>query len=136
MATVVWTALSYRFGRLLSWHPRHPEGGRQKAPCIVAIVPTGPIRFLLQSISRDAGWPLTLSETPLITASARRVDVPPIIVYDRDLSPDYWREIINVLAKSSPRPYVILVSQCRRESLGRTATRGWLRHCARSRHSG
>jgi len=96
--------------RFLSSHPRHLQGARQNGHRIVSIVPHGPIRFLLQSISRDAGWALTLSETPLIPAPARRADMPPIVIYDRELSPYRWHEIIGALAHNSPRPYVILLS--------------------------
>jgi DNA-binding NtrC family response regulator len=102
MARVGWKAWSGGLARLVPHHT---------APRIVAIIPHGPIRFLLQSISQDAGWALTLSETPLISNSARQDDVPPIVIYDRDLSPGRWHEIVGDLAKSSPRPYVILLSR-------------------------
>ena len=83
---------------------------RQKAPRILAMVPQGPNRLLLQTISRDAGWALTLSETAPGIAPGLQSDVPPIVIYDRELSPYDWREMMRVLAKKSPRPYVILLS--------------------------
>ena len=96
--------------RLLSPHPGYPQVARQNTHRIVAIVPHGPIRSLLQSIARNVGWALTLSETPLIPAATRGADTPPIVICDRELSPYGWQEIIGALADNSPRPYVILLS--------------------------
>jgi len=110
MARNGWKALSGGLVRLLSSRRRYPEGARQKAPRILAIVPQGPSRLLLQAISRDAGWALTLAETPPSLTSGRQPDVPPIIIYDRELSPLHWREIVGFLAKTSPRPCLILLS--------------------------
>jgi len=53
---------------------------------------------------------LTLSETLPSLTSGGPADVPPIIIYDRELSPDHWREIVRTLTKKSPKPYVILLS--------------------------
>jgi DNA-binding NtrC family response regulator len=105
-----WKELSSRLARLLSSHPRYPEGTRQKPPQILAVVPQGPNWLLLQEISRDAGRALTLFETLPSLTSGCQADVPPIIIYDRDLSPDHWRENVRVLTKNSPKPYVILLS--------------------------
>lgn len=105
-----WKALACRLTRLLSSRRRYPEVARQKAPRILALVPPGPNRLLLQTVSRDAGWALTLSETAPGIAPGCQSDDPPIIIYDRELSPYDWRDIVRVLAKKSPRPYVILLS--------------------------
>jgi DNA-binding NtrC family response regulator len=110
MARVGWKAVSCRLARLLSFHAWCPEGARQKMPRILAIVPQGPNWRLLQAISRDTGWALTVSETPPNLTSGYQADVPPIVIYDRDLSPNHWREIVGVFTKKSPRPYVILLS--------------------------
>ncbi len=110
MARNGWKALSGGFARLLSSRRRNLQGARQTAPRILAIVPQGPSRLLLQAISRDAGWNVTLAETAPSLTSGCQPDVPPIIIYDRELSPHHWREIVGLLAKISPRPYVILLS--------------------------
>lgn len=110
MARVRWKELSCRLARLLYSHPRYPESARQKAPQILAIVPQGPNRLLLQEISRNAGLAVTLSEPPPSLTSGCEADVAPIIIYDRELSPDHWREIVRALTKKSPKPYVILLS--------------------------
>ena len=102
--------LSCRLARLLSSHPRYKQDARQKAPHILAIVPQGPDRLLLQAISRDAGWALRLSEMLPSLTSGCQAEVPPIVIYDRDLSPDYWREDVRALTKKAPKPYVILLS--------------------------
>jgi DNA-binding NtrC family response regulator len=105
-----WKALVYGLERLLASRRLHPAGARQKAPRILALVPQGPDRLLLQTISRDAGWALTLSETAPGIAFGCQSDTPPIIIYDRELSPRHWGEMVRDLARKSPRPYVILLS--------------------------
>lgn len=109
MARVGWKELSCGITRFLFPHSRYPEGARRKPPRILAVVPAGPDRRVLQALARDAGWALTLSETPIFTLACQ-ADVPPLIIYDRCLSPDHWRDIVRVLAQKSPRPYVILLS--------------------------
>ena len=110
MAAVVWKALSSGLVRLLSLRREYPEDARQKAPRILAILPRGPNQLMLQSLSQDSGWTLTLSETPPDVSSGRPNDVPPIVIYDREQSPEHWRDIVGMLSKSSPRPYIILLS--------------------------
>jgi len=112
MARVVdeWKARLCRLARLLSLRHRYPKGARQKAPRVLALVPQGANRLLLQALSRDAGWALTLCETAPGMATMCQWDAPPIIIYDRELSPHHWREMVRVLARRSPRPCVILLS--------------------------
>lgn len=105
-----WKALVCGLERLLPSRRQHHEGTLQKAPRILAMVRQGPDRLLLQDLSRDAGWALTVSETTPAVASERQSDAPPIIIYDRDLSPCHWGEMIRAMARKSPRPYVILLS--------------------------
>ena len=105
-----WKALVGGLERLLPARRRHPEGARHKAPRILAMVPQGPDRLLLQALSQDAGWALTLSETAPPIDSGHQADAPPIIIYDRGLSPLHWGETVRNLARKSPRPYVILLS--------------------------
>jgi hypothetical protein len=110
MARVVaWKALSGGLTRLLSSRHVSQDAG-QRTPRILAIVPKGPNQHLLQEISQETGWILTFSETPPSIRSGRRAEVPPIILYDRELSPHHWHEIVSVLTKVSPRPYLILLS--------------------------
>src|ERR1039457_4965954 len=88
-----WKALVYGLERLVAsrlLHPAAAGAARQKAPRILALVPQGPDRLLLQTISRDAGWALTLSETAPGIAFGCQSDTPPIIIYDRELSPRHW----------------------------------------------
>ena len=104
-----WNAMSSRFARLLSSRRRLSEGA-QPASRILAIVPQGPNRLLVQAISRDAGWTLTLSDTSPGLILGQSADLPPIIIYDREISPQNWREVVGALTRQSPRPYVILLS--------------------------
>ena len=105
-----WNAMSSRFARLLPPRCRFSEGA-QPASRILAIVPQGPIRLLVQAISRDAGWTLTLSDSSPGLHIGQRTDLPPIIIYDREVSPQNWREAVGALARQSPRPYVICCPQ-------------------------
>ena len=104
-----WSAIATRFAR---WFPlRFWFSERfQPASRILAIVPQGPIRMLVQAISHDAGWTLTLSDSSPGLHIGKRADLPPIIIYDRDVSPHDWPEAVGALANQSPRPYVILLS--------------------------
>jgi FixJ family two-component response regulator len=104
-----WNAVSSRFARLLPSRHRLSEDARP-ASRILAIVPQGPIRLLVQAISRDAGWTLTLSDTSPGLVISQSADLPPIIIYDREISPCNWRDVIVALTNQSPRPYVILLS--------------------------
>ena len=105
----MWNVLSLRFTRLLPSRRRLSEGARP-ASRILAIIPQGPIRPLVQAISRDAGWSLTLSDTSPGLVIGQNADLPPVIIYDREISPRNWREAIVALTSQSPRPYVILLS--------------------------
>ena len=110
MARDGWGALSDRFARLLSSRRRYQEGAQQRAPRILAIVPHGPDRMLLNAISQDSGWTLTVAETPPSPPFERQADVAPIVIYDREISPHHWREDVGALTRNSPRPYLILLS--------------------------
>jgi FixJ family two-component response regulator len=104
-----WNAISSRFARLLPSRRRYSEEARP-ASRILAIVPQGPNRLLVQAISRDAGWTLTLSDTSPGLITAQGAVRSPIIIYDRESSPHNWREVVGALTRQSPRPYVILLS--------------------------
>jgi hypothetical protein len=104
-----WRTKLSGLARLVTSPRGHPEEGREDAPRILAIVSRGPNHALLRTISQDFGWELSLSDTPP-GIYERRADVPPIVIYDRELSPYYWRDVFGVLTRQSPRPYVILLS--------------------------
>ena len=101
--------MSSRFARLL-FSRRVLSEVAKPASRILAIVSQGPTRLLVETISRDAGWSLTLSDAAsgLIIESA--TDLPPIILYDREVAPYNWPEALGVLTSHSPRPCVILLS--------------------------
>jgi FixJ family two-component response regulator len=70
----------------------------------------GPNGRLLGTIAADAGWCLTISETPSAMSFRPGSDVPAIVIFDRRLSPERWTCVVELLAQNSPRPYVILLS--------------------------
>jgi FixJ family two-component response regulator len=79
---------------------------RSEDPQVLALVHEGPNRAALQKISREAGLALTWWECRV----ARKFEIAPIVIYDRELSPVHWPENIHALARKSPRPYIILLS--------------------------
>lgn len=105
-----WRTLVGALAGLLSSRRNRPGGTPQQAPRILALVQGGPSRLLLQSVSRDAGWSLTLHDNSSGIASLCQSGVPPIVIYDRELSPSHWSEMVWALTRKSPRPYVILLS--------------------------
>jgi len=79
-------------------------------PRVLAVVPEGPNRLALQELCAACGWELAFSDGKPADDSFRGPGVPSIVLYDRDLFPQLWREIVRSFAKSSPRPYIILLS--------------------------
>ena len=82
----------------------------EDAPRILAIVPHGPDRLLLQATSQDIGWALAFAGAPPGILSGCPGIIPPIVIYDRRLPPYNLREILGMLTRGSSRPYVILLS--------------------------
>ncbi len=111
MARVGWRGLSFGIARLFTPHSRYPERDRKNAPRILAVVSPGPDRHLIQAIAQDSGWILTLSETLAAPTFGCPADVPPLVIYDREISPNHWHDTVRALTKKSPRPYVILLSR-------------------------
>ena len=100
-------------GRISRWLPSrrdHAEGASDQKLRILALITDGPNCHVLRAIAQNAGWCLTLSDTTSAIAFRRESDVPPIIIFDRQLFPDRWSDMVKLLAKNSPRPYVILLS--------------------------
>jgi hypothetical protein len=86
------------------------QGTREDTPRILAIVPHGPDRLLLQAISQHIGWALAFAGTPPGILSGCPGIIPPIVIYDRRLPPYNLREIFGILTRGLSRPYVILLS--------------------------
>lgn len=102
------------FAHWFAWRHGNAERAHEDAPRILAIVPHGPDRRLLQAIARDSGWALAFAGTPPGNLS-RCPGIPPIVICDRRLTPYNWREIVGMVTRESPklnviRPYVILFS--------------------------
>ena len=97
-----------RFSRCLPVRWRHTSHGLSTLR-VVAFVPEGYSRSIIQALSADSGWALTISDTPAGIAQARSESAP-VILFDRDLWPGTWREAVGLLTRRSPRPYVILLS--------------------------
>jgi hypothetical protein len=93
-------------GRLVRTSRRRGAAAQPNVAQVLAILPTGPDRALIEALSYEAGWALTISETPSVTLGTFT-----IIMYDRELSPHTWGETIRSLTRSSPRPYIILLSR-------------------------
>lgn len=93
-------------GRLVRMSRRRGAAALPNVARVLAILPTGPDRVLIEALSYEAGWALTISETPSVIPGTF-----PIVMYDRELSPHTWRETIRSLTRRSPRPYIILLSR-------------------------
>jgi FixJ family two-component response regulator len=105
-----WKAVVHVLARALSMTAKPPDGVHDAEPRIMALVPEGPNRLALEAIFEDAGWALTLSDTGPHSIACKDSGAPLIIIYDRELSPQHWRDIIQDLARKTPRPYIILLS--------------------------
>jgi FixJ family two-component response regulator len=105
-----WKAVVRVLARALSMPAKRPERVHDTEPRIMALVPEGPNRLALEAISEGADWSLTLSESGSNSIASRDSGAPLIIIYDRELSPDHWCDIIRTLARKTPRPYIILLS--------------------------
>lgn len=90
--------------------PVVPRRGPKNGPGILAIVRQGSDRLLLQTISQQSGWMLTLSGKPGDATLSGTTATPPIVIYDRGIAPLDWHQAVGDWARKSPRPYVILLS--------------------------
>ncbi len=100
-------SIFHGLGRLARIKRAAEGAARRNEVRVLAILPPGPNRLLIEALSREAGWALTIADAP---SAVVLVDLSPIIIYERELSPYTWRETIRALTRSSPRPYVILLS--------------------------
>jgi FixJ family two-component response regulator len=100
------------FGGVSRWLAlgRERKRTRTRRLRILALVAPGPERQLLKAAARDAGARLNVTDAVSRIVFQRASDVPPIVLLDRSLVPDLWRAIVRALARTSPRPYVILLS--------------------------
>ena len=67
---------------------------------VLAIVSNGADRATVEVTAQRCGWALAEDGS----------NVPPVVLYDRAVSPTGWREAVAAWTEHSPRPYVILVS--------------------------
>lgn len=77
---------------------------RRNAPLILAVIPPGPCRNMVERIASEAGFTVSVSNDPSIAAASA------IIIYDLDLSNRSWADDVMALTMRSPRPYLILLS--------------------------
>ena len=104
-----WSRLHRVVARWLRPRARRPAAGSPAELRVLALVPEGDNRQVLQALVRDTGWSLSMAES-FAEWGAEHSDVPPIVIYDRELSPGRWRETIRLFANQSPRPHIILLS--------------------------
>lgn len=110
MGSVVdgWQAL-LAFSRRL-WLRHRLAGATGNVPRVVAFVRPGQNKRLIEAVSSEDGWALTVSDMPAADSDKHAVEPAPIILFDRDLPPGNWREAVASLTRRSPRPYLILLS--------------------------
>jgi DNA-binding NarL/FixJ family response regulator len=94
----------------LLWPRRRKVASGGNAPRVLALVRPGQDGRLIEAVSSEAGWILTLSDLPPAGSAKPATKLAPIILFDRDLAPGNWRETVASLTRRSPRPYLILLS--------------------------
>ena len=104
-----WKTALRALRRFLPLRSRRPGNACDEKLRILALVPKGPNQLVLRTTSANAGWALTVSDSTSDTFLWPR-SVPPIVIYDREMSPQHWCEMVRAFAKKSPRPYIILLS--------------------------
>ncbi len=77
---------------------------------VVGLVTSDADRRVLARICAQSGWPLVFADTPEEAQVARDKLKAPVILCDRDLPGNGWRQTVEVLASSPHRACVILVS--------------------------
>ena len=87
---------------------RHSASG-QRAPRVLAFVPEGFNRSMIELVSSESGWTLTIADR-LVAIAESASETAQIILFDRELWPGLWREAVGLLTRRSPRPYLILLS--------------------------
>jgi len=106
-----WSAGLRRLANSLSRYLHRHEGALPGEVAILGLVPDGPNRRALETISHDAGFVITLVDADGIERECPRwTGPPPIVIYDVCSAPETWRERVRTLARNSPRPYIILLS--------------------------
>jgi len=80
-------------------------------PRALIVMGDGPGLSGIQEILSDAGWKLTVEHSTAAGISRQMEDPAPIILYDRELNDVDWRQAVVFLARLSPRPCLILMSQ-------------------------
>jgi DNA-binding NtrC family response regulator len=90
--------------------PKRRGARIHERPNILGIVPKGADRTILAALSRDAGWALTLEDTFHAAIAGTEEDLPPIVLYDCRIPDHAWRQSVRMIARSSSRPCVILLS--------------------------
>jgi len=92
--------------------PRRIQRPARSSPAelrVLALVPEGQNRRVLQAAVQEAGWKLSIADSAAAWR-APHADVPPIVIFDRELSPHEWGESIRLFANRTPKPYIILLS--------------------------
>ena len=77
---------------------------------ILAIVPHEGDRGLIRRVARGLRTHLSFQDLPPSTRSLSRGGTPHVIIYDSELTPHHWLNIVRRLANSSPQPYVIVLA--------------------------
>ena len=105
------TAMLCGLAGLLSVRRSQPVRGQDgRPPRVLAVIPNGPSRALLQAVSEETGLVLSLTDNPSLYLNNAGGPVPAIVIYDREIASPEWRQGIRCFANLSPRPYVMLLS--------------------------
>lgn len=104
----VWGAIR----RALPWSSQEPPRPARERPAnVLAILPDGSNRILLDGIAHQHGWVMTTVNTMEAAAEYLHTEERPIILFDREMAAEGWREPLKAWSGRSPRPCVMLISR-------------------------
>jgi DNA-binding NtrC family response regulator len=71
----------------------------------------GTDRDRVQAVLRRVGWNLTVTNSLTVGLVHQQKDPHPIILYDRELPQENWREAVSSFTRLTPRPCLVLLSR-------------------------
>ncbi len=122
LPTISHRLIEFRAKLLKAVYHRNQNRGNE-VPRVLAVVRAGACRDALEAIFHEAGWDLRIADTTA-TAAALQIEEPSgVVLYQRELTDSDWGGEVARLAKSSPQPWVVLLSGSNDQNLWDEVTR-------------
>lgn len=81
------------------------------APRAMVVMSEGSGRDALEGVFRDAGWKLAVADNSGSAIMRQKSEAWPIILYERELTDNGWRQAVSLFSRLSPHPFVVLLSR-------------------------